>query len=203
MTPHPSPRTSHLPLKKAVFLDRDGTINVEKDYLIDPAAFEFIPGVPQSLKQLQDAGFLLVVVTNQSGVARGYFSLPDVDLLHKHMCERLADYGVNIDGIYSCPHHPVSGKGEYLQDCDCRKGKPGMLLQAARELGIDLTNSWMVGDKDADILAGTAAGCRSLLVKTGYGNKWKEVAAGIGAGIVDDLPAAVAQIISHTVDPQN
>lgn len=155
--------------KRAVFLDRDGTINVEKDYLIDPKEFEFIAGVPQALKRLQDAGFLLVIVTNQSGVARGYFDLDDVHRLHDHMCQLLRDYGVTINRIEICPHHPNQGAGEFRRECDCRKGRPGMLLRAATDLQIDLKRSFMVGDKLADVDAGLAAGCRTFMVLTGYG----------------------------------
>ena len=180
----------------AVFLDRDGTINIEKDYLIDPAEFEFIPGVPQALKRLQDSGYLLVVVTNQSGVARGYFSSEQVDRLHEHMLQLLQRYGIKLAGIYSCPHHPTAGTGEYLIDCDCRKGKPGMLLQAAQDLGIDLHKSYMIGDKEADISAGVAAGCRPLLVQTGHGHKWSQVAEKFGVRVVADLPAAVETILA-------
>ncbi len=170
MPSHPSPLTPHRKTaRRAVFLDRDGTINVEKDYLYRIEDFEFIPGVPQALKRLQDAGFLLVVVTNQSGVARGYYALEDVERLHRHMCAELQKYGVILDGIYICPHHPDQGQPPYNVDCDCRKGKPGMLLQAARDLNIDLAASFMVGDKLTDLEAGHAAGCQSLLVQTGYG----------------------------------
>lgn len=183
--------------KAAVFLDRDGTINVEKNYLIDPEEFEFIPGVPEALKGLQDVGFLLVVVTNQSGIARGYFSPEQVAKLHKHMCDLLGGYGVFISGIYVCPHHPTSGVGEYRRDCDCRKGKPGMLLQAAEDLDIDLRQSYMVGDKAADISAGAAAGCRCLLVKTGHGLKWMESAECQGVRAVTDLPEAAEIILSN------
>ena len=186
-------------LRPAVFLDRDGTINVEKDYLIDPTEFEFIPGVPQALKKLQDAGYLLVVVTNQSGVARGFFSLKDVEQLHAHMSELLKGYGVQLAGIYSCPHHPSSGVGDYRKECDCRKGKPGMLQRAARELGIDLQRSFMIGDKDADIQAGQAAGCKSYLVKTGHGEKWQDSVVKYAAGIVTDLPGAVTAILTRGV----
>lgn len=184
-------------LRSAVFLDRDGTINVEKDYLIDPREFEFIPGVPQALRQLQDAGYLLVVVTNQSGVARGYFGLDAVDRLHGHMEKLLAEFEVKLAGIYSCPHHPTAGTGEYLKNCDCRKGEPGLLLRAAQELAIDLEQSYMVGDKEADIRAGTAAGCRTLLVKTGHGPEWLESAERKGARVVADLPAAVEIILTE------
>jgi len=181
----------------AVFLDRDGTINVEKNYLVDPEELEFITGVPAALKKLQDAGYLLVVVSNQSGVARGYFSEQQVETFHQHMCSLLEKSAVRLDGIYICPHHPTAGVGEYLCDCDCRKGKPGLLLRAAEELGIDLKKSFMVGDKEADIEAGQAAGCQSILVKTGYGQKFVRLASQYGAEVVADLPAAAEIILQN------
>ena len=186
-------------LNRAVFLDRDGTINVEKNYLIDPADFEFIPGVPQALKRLQNAGFLLVVVSNQAGVAKGYFTEEQVELLHQHMRTLLAAYQVAVSGIYFCPHHPTSGLGKFLRDCDCRKGKPGLLLRAAADLGIDLSNSYMVGDKLADIEAGESAGCLTFLVKTGYGEQFLREAAKRETTVVPDLPAA-AEIILGSGD---
>ncbi len=183
-------------LHKAVFLDRDGTINVEKDYLIHVDDFEFIPGVPGALKKLQQAGFLLVVVTNQSGIARGYFNPHQVEKLHLHMTNLLEQYNVSLAGIYVCPHHPTCGQGEYRCDCECRKGKPGMLLEAAKELNIDLVNSFMVGDKLADIQAGHAAGCCSYLVKTGHGRDFEEAVATYRAEIVNDLPAVAEMIVA-------
>ncbi|MDB4470695.1 D-glycero-beta-D-manno-heptose 1,7-bisphosphate 7-phosphatase [Deltaproteobacteria bacterium] len=186
---------SSVNLRPAVFLDRDGTINVEKDYLIDPAEFDFIPGVPAALKKLQDAGYLLVVVSNQSGVARGYFSEEQVDKLHQHMVAMLTEAGVSLDGIYFCPHHPSAGLGDYLQNCNCRKGKPGMLQRAAVELDIDLQKSYMVGDKVADIQAGHAVGCKTILVCTGYGQNFVRDAMQYGAEIVADLPDAVKKIL--------
>jgi D-glycero-D-manno-heptose 1,7-bisphosphate phosphatase len=184
-------------LKKAVFLDRDGTINVEKDYLYRAEDFQFIDGVPQAIRRLKDAGYLVVVVTNQSGVARGYFSREDVDVLHCHLQSELSRVGTSIDAFYFCPHHPQKGVGELRVDCDCRKGRPGLLLQAAADLSIDLKRSFMVGDKVADIEAGCAAGCLSILVRTGYGDGEVDKALLVGAGaVVDDLPKAVDFILS-------
>jgi len=183
-------------LHRAVFLDRDGTINVEKDYLINPEDFEFLPGVPEALKKLQNAGFLLVVVSNQSGVARGYFSLQQVEKLHSHMKSLLEPYGVSLSGIYVCPHHPTHGQGEYLYDCECRKGNPGMLLKAAEDLTIDLRHSFMIGDKLADIEAGYTAGCSTFLVRTGYGEQFSEYAAAYSTEVVDDLPTAADEILA-------
>jgi len=183
-------------VNKAVFLDRDGTINVEKDYLFRVEDFQFIDGVPQAIRRLKDSGYLVVVVTNQSGVARGYFAREDVDLLHCHMQRELERAGTAIDAFYLCPHHPQEGVGELRIDCECRKGKPGMLLQAAADLNIDLEHSYMVGDKLADIEAGCSAGCVSLLVLTGYGAGEVDKAVSAGAqAVVDDLPKAVDYIL--------
>ncbi len=183
-------------LRKAVFLDRDGTINVEKEYLINPSDFEFLPGVPNALQKLQNAGFLLVIVSNQSGVARGYFTESQVDVLHQSMEKRLELFGVSFDGIYFCPHHPTSGQSKYLCDCECRKGKPGMLLTAAKELQIDLSQSFMIGDKIADIQAGHAAGCKTFLVKTGYGKDFEVASRTYCSQVVDDLLAAADIIVT-------
>lgn len=163
----PSPHANHG--RRAVFLDRDGTINVEKEYLHRIEDFEFIPGAPQAIALLKQAGFLVFVTTNQSGVARGYFDLRDVDLLHQHIQRELREYSATIDGFYLCPHHPSEGVGIYRRECSCRKGAPGMLLRAAQEHALDLNASYMVGDKSSDIEAGEAAGCKCILVLTGYG----------------------------------
>ena len=155
--------------QRAVFLDRDGTINVEKEYLYKAEDFEFLPGVPEAIKSLKEAGFLVIVVSNQSGIGRGYFDEKTVETLHQHIQTKLIEYGTSIDAFYFCPHHPDAGIGKYKIVCNCRKGAPGMLLQAALEHGINLRRSFMVGDKIADIEAGERAGCQSILVRTGYG----------------------------------
>ena len=206
MPPNSSPLSPDVPLdpltphkkqlKRAVFLDRDGTINIEKKYLIHSDDFEFISGVPEALKKLQNAGFLLVVVTNQSGVARGFFSLQQVEKLHHHMISLLEQYNVSLAGISVCPHHPTHGQGEFLCECECRKGKPGMLFLAAEDLHIDLNQSFMIGDKLADIEAGHAAGCETYLVRTGYGEQSEEQSAIYRAEVVDNLPAAVDRILA-------
>ncbi|SEA65122.1 D-alpha,beta-D-heptose 1,7-bisphosphate phosphatase [Desulfuromusa kysingii] len=156
---------------KAIFLDRDGTINVDKGYLYRCDEFSFLPGVPQALKRLQDAGYLLVVVTNQSGVARGYYQMSDVETLHRYMQEQLLGFGVMLAGVYVCPHHPEGVVERFSCDCDCRKGKPGMLLNAAQDLNINLPQSFMVGDKISDLEAGHRAGCCPLLLIDKTANK--------------------------------
>lgn len=185
-------RTKH----RAVFLDRDGTINVEKEYLYRPEDLEFIPGAPEAIAQLNQTGFLVIVVTNQSGVARGYFSLDDVNRLHQVMQQQLNDEGAHIDAFYLCPHHPDKGLDAYRFNCDCRKGKPGMILTAAAELNIDLQRSYMIGDKISDVEAGLAAGCRCFLVRTGYGEvaRSEAMSSNLNISIVANLSTAVDMI---------
>lgn len=183
---------------KAVFLDRDGTINVEVEYLSQVDDFQFIPGVPWALKRLKDAGYLLVVVTNQSGIARGYYDEAALAEIHEHMHQDLASFGASLDACYFCPHHPEHGTGDYRTECGCRKPLPGMLERAAADLDIDLAASFMIGDKLADIEAGIAAGCTPMLVLTGYGNK--DVARlPEGVQIFPDLLAAAEAILK--LDP--
>ncbi len=186
--------------RRAVFLDRDGTINVEKDYLHKIEDFEFIPGAPEAIKRLKDAGFLVIVVSNQSGIGRGYFDEHAVDKLHRYVQSELVGYNTSIDAFYFCPHHPEKGVGNYKINCDCRKGEPGMLLQAAKEYDIDLQKSFMIGDKLADIEAGQRAGCQVLLVLTGYG---KLVASEPEISSVEkcrDLDCATSLILDQLIE---
>lgn len=154
--------------KAAVFLDRDGVINVDHGYVHDEHDFEFIDGVFEATKKLQQMGYLLVLVTNQSGIARGLFSEERFLSLTQWMDWNFADHDVVLDGIYYCPHHAEYGVGEYKQDCNCRKPNPGMLLDARDFLKIDMANSVMVGDKAEDMLAAAAAGVGTkILVRSG------------------------------------
>lgn len=180
-------------MKRAVFLDRDGTINIEKDYLYQIADFEFIPGAPEAVRLLNQAEIMVVVVTNQSGVARGYYTEGDVENLHRHIDRELELSGAHIDAWLYCPHHP-NGRGSYALPCDCRKPLPGMLHDAAERHDIDLDNSTMIGDKLADIEAGLAAGCRTILVRTGYGAD-EEQRIGPQTDVCDDLLTAVKLLV--------
>lgn len=180
-------------MKRAVFLDRDGTINQEKDYLYRIEEFEFVPGTPEAIKLLNEAGILVVVVTNQSGVARGYYTEDDVEILHRYIARELEAYGARVDAWFYCPHHP-DGKDSYSLPCRCRKPLPGMLLDAACQLDIDLKSSVMIGDKRADIEAGIAAGCRPILVRSGYGAV-EEIYLSNSVDVCDDLLAAVISVI--------
>ena len=154
-------------MNKAIFLDRDGTLNIDYGYVHEIDNFKFIDGAIDALRELKKMGYMLVLVTNQSGIARGYFSEEQFLQLTEWMDWSLAEQDVDLDGIYYCPHHP-EGKGEYKEDCDCRKPKSGMLLQAIKELKIDPTQSIMVGDKVEDLKAGIGAKVKTnVLVRTG------------------------------------
>jgi D-glycero-D-manno-heptose 1,7-bisphosphate phosphatase len=179
-------------MKRAVFIDRDGTINEEKEYLYRTDDFSFIDSAPQAIRLLNEAGFLVIVVSNQSGVARGYYTEEDVHLLHRHIASQLELQGARVDAWYYCPHHP-DGRGSYALPCRCRKPLPGMLLEAARRYDIDLESSIMIGDKLVDVEAGTAAGCRSILVRTGYGAEEEHRCRG-GIEVFDHLLAAAESL---------
>jgi D-glycero-D-manno-heptose 1,7-bisphosphate phosphatase len=173
--------------RRAVFLDRDGTILDATGYLGDPAGVRLLPGAAQALAALGAAGWLRVVVTNQSGVARGLFGTDAYRRVHAAMLAALRAGGGDLDGGYACFHHPEAQVAEWRAACDCRKPAPGMLLRAAGELGIDLAGSVMVGDAVRDMQAGRRAGCRAcVLVRTGKGRE-EEAAA-------RDLPACDAVI---------
>ena len=147
----------------AVFLDRDGVINVDHGYVSTWEQFEFLPGVPEALRELQDAGYLLIVVSNQSGIGRGYYSEADVASLNQAIAQHLeSTVGVTLSGFYHCPHHPTEAEGEFRRQCDCRKPAPGMIRRAVLDHGIDVKTSLLVGDKDSDIEAGRAAGVAGL-----------------------------------------
>ncbi|HDS83619.1 MAG TPA: D-glycero-beta-D-manno-heptose 1,7-bisphosphate 7-phosphatase [Phycisphaerales bacterium] len=151
---------------KAVFLDRDDTLISDPGYISDPAQVKLLPHVGQSLSMLKKMGYLLVVVTNQSGIARGIVTEQRLEQIHHHLKKLLADEGVYLDAIYYCPYHPDGTVEQYTLESDLRKPQPGMLLKAAEELEIDLSQSWMIGDSYRDVAAGTRAGCRTILLDT-------------------------------------
>lgn len=154
--------------QKAVFLDRDGTINKYVGFLRDIDQFELIDGAVEAIRKINNSGYLAIVVTNQPVIARGEVTFEELEEIHNKMETLLGLEGAYLDAIYFCPHHPHKGyEGEIPElkfDCDCRKPKPGMLLQAAKDFNIDLSQSWMVGDSENDVLAGKNAGCRTALL---------------------------------------
>lgn len=154
---------------KAIFLDRDGVINEEVNHLSNPDNFQFIEGSIEALKILKDLGYLLIVITNQAGIAKGYFSEAILDEIHKKMKRILYENHVTLDAIFFCPHHP-----DFTGPCNCRKPNPGMILKARDKYNINLRESFMVGDTLNDIETGLRAECQTVLVLTGYGKEERD-----------------------------
>lgn len=161
--------------RKAAFLDRDGTLIDDVGYLSNINQISLIPGAIKMCKNLINRGYELFLVTNQSGIARGYFDELFVRETNEKLRVILADAGVDIKACYYCPHHPDYGTIDYKIRCNCRKPRPGMLIQAANDFNIDLESSLMIGDKEADLLAGKAAGCKSFLIKEALEGKILEM----------------------------
>lgn len=182
--------------RPAVFIDRDGTIIEEVGYLSDPDEIVLLPGAAGAVRALNEAGFLVIVITNQAGIARGYFDSEVVEAIHERLSEKLEKDGAFIDAFYYCPHHPEYPNKD-LGECDCRKPLPGMLLRAARELDIDLSNSYMIGDTAKDIEAGLRAGCKSILVLTGYGREEKSKLTQEPFDIAETLHDAAHRILNE------
>lgn len=184
--------------QKAIFLDRDGTINIYKGFVKNLDDFELIPGIAEAIKAINASGYLAIVVTNQPVIARGEVTWEGLEKIHNKMETELGKAGAYLDGIYFCPHHPNKGyDGEIVElkiDCNCRKPKPGMLLKAAKDFNIDLSQSFMVGDSENDIKAGVAAGCKSILVN-GQGTDHKDG----NFGQVDTLKS-VAEFVKKYLD---
>ncbi len=174
-------------LARAIFLDRDGTINVDMNYLRDPDEFQLIPGAAEAIKALNDAGWLVIVITDQSGIGRGRLTEETLNSIHQRMAAHLASYGAHVDAIYHCPHTPSDG-------CTCRKPSPEMVFKAAKEYNIDLKKSWFVGDRARDMETGRRAGCRPALVLTGFGQGELNSAGHIDV-VAADLHGAVQTIL--------
>ena len=152
-----------------LFFDRDGTLNTELDFISRPEELQLIPNAARAIREANEFGAKVFVITNQSGIARGLFTETDLAAIHHRLIALLAHEGARVDGIYYCPHHPDYGKTPYKKNCSCRKPKPGMLKKAKREHDIQLSRSFVIGDRCIDMMAGKAAGCRTALVLTGYG----------------------------------
>ncbi len=181
-------------MKPAVFLDRDGTIIENVHHLADPGLVKLIPGAAQAIKLLRQAGVPCVVVSNQSAVGRGILTLETLDLIHQEMCNQLSGSGAMVDGWYFCPEAPKTNDRTLVDHPD-RKPGPGMLLRAAKELNLNLAESWMIGDMVSDLLAGRNAGCRgSILVKTGFGQDQKDVGS-LAQHIASDLHSAAKWLL--------
>jgi D-glycero-D-manno-heptose 1,7-bisphosphate phosphatase len=161
-------------IQRAVFIDRDGTISEEVGYINHPSRFHLFPYSAAAIKLLNENGWLAIVVTNQAGVARGYFSEDMIQAVHASMTKELESSGAKLDAVYYCSHHPSVGEPPYRFDCDCRKPKPGLIARAGTDFDIDLENSWMVGDRFSDIELARNAGVKSMFVMSGYGRgEWE------------------------------
>ena len=155
--------------RPAVFIDRDGTLTEEVGYVNHPRRIRLLPRSAEAIRRLNAAGVAAVVATNQAGLARGYFSAEVLKAVNDEMLRQLKEEGARLDGVYVCTHHPTEGAPPYRTDCDCRKPKAGLLERAARELGLELAASTMIGDKPSDLDCGRAVGAQGVLVLTGYG----------------------------------
>ena len=161
-------------MNKVVFLDRDGTVNVEVDYLHKKEDFKFEENADKAIKIINDLGYKVIVVTNQSGIARGYYTENDLKTLHVYLDEELNKIGAKVDAYYYCPHHPNAKLDEYKIDCECRKPEIGMFMEAAKDFSIDFSKSIIVGDKISDLEAGVRLGMKTVLVETGHGAEEKD-----------------------------
>ncbi len=181
--------------QSALFLDRDGVINVDHGYVHRPEDFEFIPGIFELVRTANERGYRVVVVTNQAGIGRGYYSEEKFHKLTDWMCERFLEQGCRIDKVYFCPFHPEHGVGEYKRDSECRKPNPGMFLLAATEMNLNLSRSILVGDKVSDIDAAASAGVQQRYL---FGNDEKYLSA---TSVVE--LSEVAYIIQHGLIGEN
>jgi D-glycero-D-manno-heptose 1,7-bisphosphate phosphatase len=187
-------------MRSAVFLDRDGTINEQMGYVNHISRFRMLPGAAEAIALLNLHTIPAVIVTNQSGLARGYFPASLLDAVHEKMRRELIEKNAHVDGIYICPHHPEAKEERYRKNCDCRKPKPGLLLQASAELDLDLEHSYVVGDRWSDISTAATCGAKGLLVLTGYGRGELEYLSAVqnvtASHVAENLLDAVEWIIS-------
>ncbi len=187
--------------RPAVFIDRDGTLTEEVGYVNHPRRLRLLPRSAQAIRRLNEAGIAAVLVTNQAGVARGYFSEEVLQAVNASLVAQLKDEGAHLDGLYVCPHHPTEGAPPYRQDCDCRKPRPGLLHRAAADHGLDLGRSTLVGDRPSDLLAARAVGAAAVLVLTGYGRgEWEYRRASLPVEpdhVAEDLLGAVEWVIAR------
>ncbi|WP_207425931.1 HAD-IIIA family hydrolase [Pedobacter sp. SYSU D00535] len=160
-------------MNKAVFIDKDGTLIPDIPYNVDPEKITLQANTAEGLRQLQNLGFLLIIISNQAGVARGYFKEDAIGDVQKKIEELLHNEGLKLDGFYYCPHHPEGTVAPYAVDCTCRKPKAGMFIKAALDFDVELSESWMIGDILHDVEAGNSAGCRSILIDNGNETEWE------------------------------
>lgn len=181
---------------RAVFLDKDGTLIDDVPYNVDPDEIRLAPGAAQGLPRLRDAGYRLIVVSNQSGVARGFFPEEALGGVRERLGELLSEIGVALDGFYYCPHHPDGTVARYAVACDCRKPQPGGILRAASDQGVALAASWFVGDILDDVEAGRRAGCRTVLIDNGNETEWVRTPLRRPDAVARDLDEAATLVLA-------
>lgn len=181
-------------MQRAVFLDKDGTLIDDVPYNVDPARIRLAPGAAEGLPRLHAAGYRLIVISNQSGIARGYFPEEALQAVHDRLLQLVGELGVPLDGFFYCPHHPEGTVPAYAVACDCRKPEPGLIRLAAREQEIVLEESWFIGDILDDIEAGRRAGCRTVLIDNGNETEWKRSPLRRPHLVVRDLEDAARRI---------
>jgi D-glycero-D-manno-heptose 1,7-bisphosphate phosphatase len=186
--------------RPALFIDRDGTISEEVGYVNHPSRYRVFDFAAEAVRRLNEANWLAVLVTNQAGVARGYFAEEMIGTVHEILIHELAARGARLDAIYYCPHHPSVGETPYRINCDCRKPQPGLVHRATRELDVDLTRSWMVGDRYGDIEMARNAGLRAALVLTGYGRGEWEYRRGEWAHHPDLIAENLLEVVKTLTD---
>ncbi len=183
---------------QAIFLDKDGTLIQDVPYNVNPNLIQLTPGAIAGLKILQTLDYKLIVISNQSGIARGYFAESDLAILKDYLFQLLLEQGVTLDDFYYCPHSADGVVPEYAITCECRKPKPGLILQAAYKHNIDLQNSWFIGDILNDVEAGHSAGCKTILINNGNETEWYFSPMRIPDYVVTDLEQA-AQIVESVI----
>lgn len=183
-------------MKKAIFLDKDGTLVYDIPYNVDPSRVRFNDGAIAALRKFKQHDYLLIVVSNQSGVAHGYFSEQTLRALGTHINETLGRRGLKLDDFRYCPHHPAGKIAAYSMDCTCRKPKPGLILESAQKFDIDLSHSWMIGDILNDVEAGNRAGCRTILINNGNETEWDLADNRKPTAIVGNLLEAAEVIVN-------
>ena len=186
-------------VKKAIFLDKDGTLIPDVPYNVDPEKISLSQNTIDGLLALQEAGFVLLVISNQSGIAKGFFDEEALQHVAHKIISLLQQHGLRLAGFYYCPHHPESDMQSYKINCSCRKPKPGLFFEAASDHQIDLSQSWMIGDILHDVEAGHAAGCKAILINNGNETEWELNTARIPDAIVDDIDGAACYILNHMI----
>lgn len=184
-------------MKKAVFIDKDGTLIPDIPYNVKPELITLSANAAEGLKELQEQGFLLVIISNQPGVAYGLFTEKELVIVKVRIEQLLEKHNVTLDGFYYCPHYPEGKITAFAMQCECRKPMPGLILKAATDIDIDLSQSWMIGDILNDVQAGNTAGCKTILIDNGNETEWELTPHRVPLYTVTNINEAAAAIISH------